>query len=171
VSKGAGGTLLDYFLVDLDPSFALDTEEHLLYPLRSRQPTEPPLRQYCHAFSSPLSPCFCPPRRGLRPVKTWCSRRACASKHSQTQLRYGSLQNSFAAAGKQLGLNAVAFAERMQNGGIAELLEILEAVVEQHAHMRSMLRGQSQLSENDIDELMAEEANARAVIAKARGVI
>ena len=25
VSKGAGGTLLDYFLVDLDPSFALDT--------------------------------------------------------------------------------------------------------------------------------------------------
>ncbi len=44
--------------------------------------------------------------------------------------------NSFAAAGKQLGLNAVAFAERMQNGGIAELLEILEAVVEQHAHMR-----------------------------------
>jgi len=34
-----------------------------------------------------------------------------------------------------------------------------------------MLRGQSQLSESDIDELMAEEANARAVIAKARGAM
>ena len=93
VLKGAGGTLLDYFLVDLDPSFALDTEEHLLYPLRSMQLTEPPLRQYCRAFPSFLSPCFCPPRRGLRPVKTWCSRRACASKHSQTRLRYGSLRS------------------------------------------------------------------------------
>ncbi len=70
--------------------------------------------------------------------------------------------NAFDSAAKRLGLNAVEFAERMQDGGIAELLTVLEDVAEW-------------LADGTVDGVHFEEVAVseavRDVIAKARGQI
>jgi hypothetical protein len=71
--------------------------------------------------------------------------------------------NAFDSAARRLAINAVEFSERMADGGIAELLEALDYLLEQTVDMD--LKYGILLTEGEEDA----RAKALAIIAKAKG--